>query len=59
MGPFPVNESPYLAELATEYVLQPGYGYGDEFEFGLGLILDGRDRLVSSGTAGPVQGSLP
>ena len=26
--------------MATEYVLQPGYDFGDEFEFGLDLILD-------------------
>ena len=32
---------PYLAEMATDLVLQPGYAYGNEFEFGLELILDG------------------
>jgi AcrR family transcriptional regulator len=32
---------PHLTEMATEHVLQPGYDYGDEFEFGLDLILDG------------------
>jgi hypothetical protein len=26
--------------MATEYILQPGYSFGDEFEFGLTLILD-------------------
>ena len=25
-------------------MLQPGYDYGDEYEFGLGLILDGPER---------------
>lgn len=30
-----------LAELTMEDILQPGYGYGDEFEFGLDLIPDG------------------
>jgi Tetracyclin repressor-like, C-terminal domain len=39
------EEYPHLAELAVEHVLQPGYDYGDEFEFGLDLILDGLDRL--------------
>jgi AcrR family transcriptional regulator len=38
---FPVDEYPHLAELTTEHVLRPGYDYGNEFEFGLGLILDG------------------
>jgi len=38
---FPTDEFPYLAELMFEHVLKPGYDYGDEFEFGLDLILDG------------------
>ncbi len=37
---FPADQYPHLVELATEYVLQPGYDFGDEFEFGLGVILD-------------------
>ena len=41
---FPAEEYPHLAELTTEHVLQPGYDYGDEFEFGLDLILDGLER---------------
>jgi len=32
---------PYLTELAMKHVLQPGYAYGDEFAYGLDLILDG------------------
>jgi AcrR family transcriptional regulator len=51
---FPSEEFPYLAELTTEYVLQPGYDYGDEFAFGLHLVLEGLDRLL---TAGDVVGS--
>jgi hypothetical protein len=41
---FPTNEYPRLAELTIKHVLQPGYDYGDEFEFGLDLILDGLER---------------
>lgn len=41
----PVDTYPYLTELATEHVLQPGYDYGSEFEYGLDLILDGLDTL--------------
>jgi hypothetical protein len=26
--------------------MKPGYSYGDEFEFGLDLILDGIERMV-------------
>ena len=35
------DEYPHLTELAVEHVLKPGYDYGNEFEFGLDLILDG------------------
>jgi AcrR family transcriptional regulator len=50
---FPVTEFPHLAELTTGHVMLPGYDYGDEFEFGLSLILDGLDRArrgLKSGT---------
>ncbi|WP_205215172.1 TetR/AcrR family transcriptional regulator [Amycolatopsis albispora] len=36
----PVDAYPNLMELMTEHVLQPGYTYAGEFEFGLSLILD-------------------
>ncbi|MEO3977061.1 TetR/AcrR family transcriptional regulator [Streptomyces sp. CAU 1734] len=35
----PADTYPHLTELATEHALKPGYDYGDEFAFGLGLIL--------------------
>ena len=38
------DEYPHLTELTVEHVLQPGYDYGNEFEFGLDLILDGLER---------------
>jgi AcrR family transcriptional regulator len=44
LGQLPAGEYPYLAELTTEHVLQPGYDYGNEFAFGLDLILDGLER---------------
>jgi AcrR family transcriptional regulator len=44
MAAFPADAYPHLAELAVQHVLQPGYDYGDEFEFGLDLILDGLER---------------
>jgi AcrR family transcriptional regulator len=40
----PANLFPHLTEFAVGHVLQPGYDYGDEFEFGLDLILDGLER---------------
>jgi hypothetical protein len=42
----PPDEYPHLAELTVEHVLQPGYSYSDEFEFGLDLILDGLERSL-------------
>ena len=41
---FPAGDYPYLMEMAVEYVLQPGYEYANEFNFGLELILDGLER---------------
>ena len=41
---FPVNEFPNLAAFISEHARQPGYDYGDEFEYGLDLILDGLER---------------
>ncbi len=32
---------PYLTELTVQHVLKPGYRYGDEFGYGLGLVLVG------------------
>ncbi len=43
------DEIPYLAEMAVEVTMKPGYNYGDEFEFGLDLILDGIKRVRDSG----------
>lgn len=37
----PDGEYPYLAELATDHVMQPGYDFGDEFTFGLDVVLAG------------------
>jgi hypothetical protein len=38
------EQYPHFTELTVEHVLQPGYEYSDEFEFGLDLILDGLER---------------
>jgi AcrR family transcriptional regulator len=42
---FPVHAYPHLAELTIQHVLQPGYDYADEFQFGLDLILEGLERF--------------
>ncbi len=35
---------PMLVAFTAEHVLQPGYAFGDSFEFGLDLIIDGLER---------------
>lgn len=42
----PPGDYPNLTELTVEHVLKPGYDYGDEFEFGLDLILDALERAA-------------
>jgi len=42
----PADAYPHLVEQAMQHELQPGYNYGEEFEFGHDLILDGLERLV-------------
>jgi AcrR family transcriptional regulator len=42
----PAGAYPHLTELTVQHILQPGYDYGDEFEYGLDLILDGLDRAL-------------
>ena len=42
--PYQHTNTPHLMELTTNHVLQPGYDFGNEFEFGLNLILDGLDN---------------
>ena len=44
LEPFPFDQYPNLADFVTEHVMQPGYDFGDEFEYGLDLILDGIER---------------
>src|SRR5438067_1964683 len=48
MRGFRPGEYPYPAEMAVDRAMKPGYKYGDEFEFGLDLILDGIERVNSS-----------
>lgn len=44
---FAPSDLPYLAETAMYRVMQPAYAFGDEFGFGLGVILDGLERLLA------------
>ena len=40
----PQGAYPHLVEFTRQHVMTPGYSYGNEFEFGLELILDGLAR---------------
>jgi AcrR family transcriptional regulator len=53
MRGFSSDEYPHLVELATKYILRPGYNFGDEFEYGLNVILDALARSI------PNSGELP
>ncbi|WP_108249139.1 TetR/AcrR family transcriptional regulator [Planctomonas deserti] len=44
LAQFPAGRFPHLAAFMVEHVLKPGYDFGDEFEFGLDLILDALER---------------
>lgn len=44
----PPGAYPHLVELTVEHVLKPGYAYGNEFAFGLELILDGLERALAA-----------
>ena len=40
---------PYMTEIATEHVMQPGYDFGEEFEIGRELVLDALEVLRRRG----------
>ena len=46
MQQFPIDAYPHLVEMTMEDVMQPGYDFGNEFEFGLGVILDALARSL-------------
>jgi hypothetical protein len=41
LAQMPTDEYPNFVEFAREHVLQPGYDFGNEFDIGLRLALDG------------------
>ena len=45
LAPFPVDDYPNLVAFITEHAMLPGYSFGDEFEYGLDLLLDGLERV--------------
>jgi AcrR family transcriptional regulator len=49
LQPFPVDEYPNLVAFITDHAMKPGYDFGDEFDYGLDLILDGLERVPATG----------
>jgi AcrR family transcriptional regulator len=43
---FTTGEYPHLVQMTTDYYLQPGYDFGEEFAWGLDLILDALARRL-------------
>lgn len=48
MASFPQGAYPYFQEFAMGHVMQPGYDFGDEFDFGLALVLDGLEAQCAA-----------
>ena len=48
---FSAEDYPHLVEFTVEHVMQPGYDFGLEFDFGLTLILDALAGSVSAAPA--------
>ena len=45
---FSMDDYPHLTEFSAEHIMRPGYDYGEEFPFGLDVILDGLERAQQS-----------
>ncbi len=58
LGRVQPKDYPHLVEFMLERALKPGYDYGDEFLYGLDLILDGLERALVDAGEDFGQGSL-
>ncbi len=47
MEPFSADDYPHLTEFTTLHVSRPDYDFGAEFDFGLDLILDGLESMLT------------
>jgi AcrR family transcriptional regulator len=45
---FPAAQYPNLVEFITDHAMKPGYDYGNEFEYGLDVILDGLEKATTT-----------
>ena len=51
LQPFQAGAYPHLTEMLTDHIMLPGYDFGDEFEYGLDVILDGLERARDAAEA--------
>jgi AcrR family transcriptional regulator len=42
------GDYPHMVDMATTYYTRPGYDFGDEFEFGLTVVLDGLSAMLDA-----------
>lgn len=47
MASLPMDELPHFAEFVVGHALQPGYDFGDEFEWGLDALLESLERRAT------------
>ncbi len=47
LAAMPADEYPHLVEFTIEHALQPGYAFGNSFEFGLDLLLAGIEAAAA------------
>lgn len=47
LAQFTDEQYPHMAAMVTEHYVQPDYRFGDEFDFGLDVILDALDASLS------------
>ena len=57
LGRMSAGDYPHLTEMAAEHVMQPGYSFSNEFEFGLDLLLDGLEGILMDSERRPPEGS--
>lgn len=51
IGQLSPDDYPHLTELTVEHVMQVGYNYGSEFDYGLEIVLAGLEQAAAEGGA--------
>ena len=56
---FDTEAYPALLEFTMEHIMRPDYDFGEEFDYGLELILDGLARALANNGAPPARRPRP